>query len=391
MKAGDKKKKILKAAEEIISQKGIAETTISEIARKAGVADSIIYQFFKGKQDLLFSIPAERENEYLSLLDEHLQGIVDVESRLSKMTWFYLRYFDTHPGYAHIFFFECLSSKDFYLSRGCNVLRRFAGILFENLKQGVQEGRFNPHLDTHLVRDVILGMLGCEMITCLGVGEIEEGVRDHEDIMTLLRPMILPRKEPEKSKSDMILSAAKKVFAEKGFTKAKVSEIARLAGVAEGTVYEHFGNKEDLLLTIPAKHFERYMRDLPHIFEIKSPLRKLRRFIHYFFSLFSTEREFLKVFLLQLQLSKRFYGTKEFDSFVSYFRTMEHIIEEGKSVGCFREDVNPRVFRNMFIGTFNNLALRWFILGEDRHFDKLQKIDQVTDLLCSAVTVNDEN
>lgn len=391
MKAGDKKKKILKAAEEIISQKGIAETTISEIAGKAGVADSIIYQFFKGKQDLLFSIPAERENEYLSLLDEHLQGIVGVESRLSKMTWFYLWYFDTHPGYAHTFFFECLSSKDFYLSRGCDVVRRFAGILIENLKQGVQEGRFNPHLDTHLVRDVILGMLGCEMITCLGVDEIEEGVSDHEDIMTLVSAMLRPRKEPEKSKSDMILSAAEKVFAEKGFSMAKVSEIARLAGVAEGTVYEHFGNKEDLLLTIPAKHFERYMSDLPHVFEIKNPLRKLRRFIHYFFSLFSTEREFLKVFLLQLQLSKRFYGTKEFDCFMSYFRTLEHIIEEGKSEGRFREDVNPRVFRNMFIGTFNNLALRWFILGEDRHFDKMQKIDQVTDLLCQAVTVKDKN
>jgi AcrR family transcriptional regulator len=391
MKSEDKKKKILAAAEEIISQKGINETTISEIARKAGVADSIIYQFFKGKQDLLFSIPAERENEYFSLLDEHLQGIVDIESRLGKMIWFYLRYFDSHPEYAHIFFFECLSSKDFYLSRGCMVIRRFAGILLETLKRGVAEGCFSPGMDTHLVRDVILGMLGCEMIACLGVGEIAEGVHDHEDIMTLVRAMVLPRKEPEMSKSDRILMAAEKVFAEKGFMKAKVSEIAKSAGVSEGTVYEHFGSKEDLLLTIPAKHFERYMSALPHVFEIKDPLRKLRRFIRYYFSLFSTEREFLKVFLLQLQLSKRFLGTKEFDSFMRYFRTMERIIEDGKSDGCFREDVNPRVFRNMFIGTFNNLALRWFILGGDRHFDKMQKIDQVIELLCSAVTVNGGN
>lgn len=391
MKAEDKKEKILKAAEEIISQKGIVDTTISEIARKAEVGDSVIYQFFKGKEDLLFSIPAERENEYLSLLDEHLQGIGDAESRLSKIIWFYLRYFDTHPGYARIFFFECLSSKDFYLSRGYNVVWKFAKILLESLKQGIAEGRFNPRMDTHLVRDVILGTLGCEMLTWLGVGEIDGGVADYADIMTLVRAMVLPREQSEKSKPDMILKAAEKVFSEKGFTKAKVSEIAKLAGVAEGTVYEYFGSKEDLLLSIPARHFERYMGDLPQVFEIKSPTRKLRRFIKYFFSLFSTEREFLKVFLIQLQLSKRFYGTKEFGSFMNYFLTIEHIIEAGKAEGTFRENVNPRVFRNMFIGTFNNLALRWFILEGDRNFDKMQKIDQVTDLLCSAVTAHDEN
>ena len=391
MKSDDKKERILAAAEEIISQKGIGDTTISEIARKAGVADSLIYQFFKGKQDLLFSIPAEREKEYLSLLDEHLQGIGDAESRLSKIIWFYLRYFDTHPGYARIFFFECLSSQDFYKSHGYVVVRRFAQILLESLKQGVAEGRLNPHMDSHLMRDVILGTLGCEMLTSLGVGEIEEGVSDYEDIMNLVRAMVLPREESQKSKPDMVLNAAEKVFAEKGFAKAKVSEIAKLAGVAEGTVYEYFRSKEDLLLSIPERHFERYLGDLPEVFDIRSPLRKLRRFIRYFFSLFSTERDFLKVFLIQLQLSKRFYGTKEFDSFMNYFRTIEHIIEEGKAKGSFRKDVSPRVFRNMFIGTFNNLALRWFILGGDRHFDQMQKIDQVTDLLCSAVTVNNED
>jgi len=391
MKADDKKLKILNAAEEIISQKGIAETTISDIARKANVADSIIYQFFNGKQDLLFSIPAEREDEYFSLLDEHLQGIGDAESRLGKIIWFYLRYFDTHPGYTRIFFFECLSSQDFYLSRGYGVVRRFAEILLESLQLGVTEGRFNPRIDTHLVRDVILGMLGCEILTALGLGEIKEGVSDYENIMNLVRAMILPREESEKSKPDTILSAATKIFSEKGFAKSKVSEIAKLAGVAEGTVYEYFVNKESILLSIPVKHFDRYTAELPQLFEIKNPVRKLRRFIRYYFSLFSTEREFLKVFLIQLQLNKKFYGTKEFESYKRYFSIFEHIIEEGKVEGIFRFDVNPRVFRNMFIGTFNNLALRWFILCGDRHFDKMQKVDQVTELLCSAVTVNYEN
>ena len=62
----DKKGRIMAAAEEIMSLKGLTESTISEISRTAGVADSIIYQHFRGKEDLLFSIPAERMKEVLT-------------------------------------------------------------------------------------------------------------------------------------------------------------------------------------------------------------------------------------------------------------------------------------------------------------------------------------
>ncbi|MBW2114770.1 MAG: TetR/AcrR family transcriptional regulator, partial [Deltaproteobacteria bacterium] len=64
---------------------------------------------------------------------------------------------------------------------------------------------------------------------------------------------------------------------------------------------------------------------------------------------------------------------------------IEEIIEDGKSQGSFRSDVNARVFRNMFLGTFSHLALRWVILGESDDADKMQEIEKVTDLLCSAV------
>ena len=90
--ASGTKWRILSAAEEVISEKGLARSSISEIARKAGVADSVIYQHFKGKQDLLFSVPGERMKEVLALLVEQLTSIQDVQSRLRKMIWFHLRY-----------------------------------------------------------------------------------------------------------------------------------------------------------------------------------------------------------------------------------------------------------------------------------------------------------
>jgi TetR/AcrR family fatty acid metabolism transcriptional regulator len=123
-------------------------------------------------------------------------------------------------------------------------------------------------------------------------------------------------------------------------------------------------------------------------FEIRNPLRKLRRLIKHHFASFLSERQFLKVFLLQLQLNERFYGSKAFDGFRTYYRLIEDIIEEGKEAGFFYPAVNPRVFRNMFLGAFSHLALRWLIVDESTDTDRMEEINQVTELLSSAVALS---
>ena len=384
-----RKVRILAAAEEIMSKKGLTESTISEIGRKAGVADSVIYQYFKGKEDLLFSIPGERMKEVLELLDEQLKGILDAASQLSKMIWFHLRYNDMHPGYARILLLECRSSRDFYLTPAYQLIRKYSSILSGILRQGVKDGSFRPDLEIHLIRDIVLGMLDAETISCLVTREVEESSSDLEGIISLISPMFIIRPHDELNKPEKILLAAEKVFAKKGFTRAKVSEIAKLAHVAEGTVYEYFSNKEDLLLSIPEKRFKQYATGLPQVFEIRSPLKKLKRFITHHFWLFLQERDFLQVFLFQIQLNKRFYGTKAFESFRTYYKVVEEIIEEGKSDGTFRPEINSRLLRNLFLGTFSHLALRWLVIGESNDTDKMQEIYKVTDLICSAV-VNQE-
>src|SRR6266850_2749509 len=77
-----------------------------------------------------------------------------------------------------------------------------------------------------------------------------------------------------------ILDAAIKVFAERGFHTATVAEIARAAGVADGTIYLYFKSKDDLLLRL----FDEKMTDLlgearSALEEEKSAPARLRRFI----------------------------------------------------------------------------------------------------------------
>ena len=390
--AEDKRERILASAEEVFAAKGLLGSSIAEIARKAQVTDSVIYQYFKGKEDLLFSIQGSRMPEVMKLLEESLEGIRDAESRLSKMLWFHLRYNETHREFARLLLLECRSHKDFYKSDGYALVREYAGVLLRVLEDGAKDGVFRDDLDMRVVRDVIFGTVDFEVLSLLVTGEIGEASADLDDILALILPMITKRppwQDRPADKANRILFAAEQVFGEKGFVKAKIADVAKLAQVAEGTVYEYFQNKEDLLMSIASKRFQDHLNHLDEAFEIRTPLRKLIRLVRNHFSLYLTNRNFLRLFIIQVQLSPRFYTSKAYRIFRRYVRIIELAVEEGKAEGSFRQDVNSRVFRNLFLGTFNHMALRWFVLGQEPDFDKMREIDQVLELLAMAVLTDE--
>jgi TetR/AcrR family fatty acid metabolism transcriptional regulator len=382
------KTQILDSAEEIMSQKGLEGSSIAEIAKRAGVTDSLIYNYFRGKQDLLFSVAARRVKEATENLLEQLEGILDPVSKLSKMIWFHLHFNDTFRGYARLLLLECRSNKNFYQHEAYGLIRKYAGILLGILEDGVKEKVFRSDANMRLVRDVILGALDWENLSCLAFQEIRESVPDLKDILALLLPMITHSEKPEHmelDKSSRILQAAEGVFAEKGYYQATMSEIASISNVSEGTIYEYFKNKEDLLLSIPEQRFKEHMVALEEIFEIRTPLKKLRRLIRYHFLLYFMEPNFLKVFLLLVQLNQRFYQSHTFETFQNYTQIIIDVLEEGKQDGSIRPDVNTRVFRNLFLGAFSHMALRWLILGKEKETDKMKEIDEVVLLLSRAV------
>ena len=384
----DKRTRILDAAEDVFSRKGLLGANVAEIARLAKVTDSVIYQYFKGKEDLLFSIPGERMPKQLALLKESLQGIRDAESRLSKMIWFHLHRNETDREFARVLLLECRSNKDFYNSSGYSAIREYAGKMLNILEEGKKEGIFRDDVDMRLVRDVIFGALDFEGLNFLVTHETSDPSFDLDHIMALILPMI--RKRPEwnsrsRDKAMRILLAAEHVFAEKGFVKATIADVAKKAQVAEGTVYEYYKNKEDLLLSIPEKRFRDHLDDLEETFEIRMPISKLKRLIKNHFFLYLTNRNFLTVFIIQIQLSDRFYSSHAYHTFRTYLEMIESVIDEGKALGSFRADVNPRVFRNLFLGTFSHMALRWFVLGREPATDKMSEIEQISDLLSLAV------
>ena len=380
--------KILEAASKVMYRNGFGGSSMNAIAQKAGVSEPTIYQYFKGKEDLLFSVVERQIEDSFLFLNEHLQGLNGAHNKLRKLIWAHLRYNDLNREYLTLILLECRSNLNFYQSRAYDLLRKYSGIILSILHEGIQEGVFRSDIYPRLVRSIILGLLDFEAYTVLVTGEIGEAVPDHEDIMRLLDRMLLRNDGGMKSqveKKRAIIGAALRLFAEKGYAGATISEIAKSAGVSDGAVYEYFKNKEDLLLSIPEDRFSSHLEQLDETFNVQNPVRKLRRFIRDHFRLYLDDSNFLIVYLLLIQLNSRFRKSRAYDSVRRYMDVFENIVHEGIKAGSFTQDCNVRVYRNMFLGAFTHMSLRWFVVGEKERADKFKEISEFTNLLLDSI------
>lgn len=100
------------------------------------------------------------------------------------------------------------------------------------------------------------------------------------------------------------------------------------------------------------------------------------------------DRDFLRVFLLDIKLNRKFYASPSYKDYIEYVSLLENILEEGKEQGIFKQSIQPRLFRNLFLGTFTHLATRWVILEKEKPIDMMQSIEDVVALLCRSVVVN---
>ena len=188
-----------------------------------GLADPVLYKYFEGKEDLLFSIADRRMKEGLVSLGEALGGISQAESQLSKMIWWHLNYNESNPGTSLVDTAGVPGQSEFLPQPGYENIRQYAALIQGVLDQGIRSGEFRDDVTMYLVRDLIFGTIDFETVSLLGTGEVESITADLEDIV-MIRAMIQRKEAPGISpdnKEERILRAAEKVFAAKGFNKAK--------------------------------------------------------------------------------------------------------------------------------------------------------------------------
>jgi TetR/AcrR family fatty acid metabolism transcriptional regulator len=177
---------IIQAAIEVFSKKDFKTASISEIAQKAGVADGTIYQYFKNKEDLFFSIPTEKTNEFRRQLELHLQGISGALNKLRKFVWYFLYFFKTNPEYGRILLLEMRVSKSFVKTATYDFLKQSVSSVLDIIAEGQEEGVIRTDVDIYLLRHLILGTLEHMVSRWLLKDEKYDLLEHHEEVSRIL-------------------------------------------------------------------------------------------------------------------------------------------------------------------------------------------------------------
>ncbi len=185
-KKSTRRQQILQAAIEVFGGTNFDDASISEIARRAGVSEGTIYQYFKNKQDLFFSIPHEKTRAFSAQLDLYLKGITDAREKIKKFIWYYLYFFASNPDYARSLMLEMRVSKAFARSGSYKGVRRFTNQALAILKQGQEEGIIRRDLDIYLARHLLLGLLEHVVTRWLLKGEKEDIMLHYEELSDLV-------------------------------------------------------------------------------------------------------------------------------------------------------------------------------------------------------------
>jgi TetR/AcrR family fatty acid metabolism transcriptional regulator len=179
----------------------------------------------------------------------------------------------------------------------------------------------------------------------------------------------------EGNKEKAILDAAVRIFAEYGYHRAKISTIAETAGVATGSVYLYYQNKENILLTI----FDRLWTELTNGLRetVKrsdiDPSQKLDLVIDNFFGFFIANPSMASVFVNEqhhLIKDKRGNVAKQYDD---YLDLAEEIIREGVRKKIFNADVDIKLFRYFITGGLRNVLLHWSQQSESLTLHRLRQ------------------
>lgn len=201
----------------------------------------------------------------------------------------------------------------------------------------------------------------------------------------------IDQQENEEKGSDKrkrILEGALKAFAKKGFYNTKVSEIAGEAGVADGTIYLYFKNKDDLLISLFEDRMEwiidRIRTDLEEV--EGGVLEKVRRFVELHFQLAIENPDLAEFITVELRQSAKF--IKEYDNpkFGDYLGLLKTLVEEGQEEGVFSSELDSRLVSRAFFGALDEVLLQ-LTLTEAEPSDVKEEVEQVSKMLIEGLRV----
>lgn len=194
-----------------------------------------------------------------------------------------------------------------------------------------------------------------------------------------------PHGSKEKSsKYDKILEAAVTVFAAKGFRQSTISQVAREAGVADGTIYLYFKNKDDILVQFfeykARQVFERFRREVDRG---RTSVEKLQNLVRVHLTEFQRDPRMAVVYQVETHQSRRLVEGQIREMAKTYQDLIAEIIEQGQREGAIRKELYVGLVKRFILGAVEEVIGTWLHSGQN--YDLVSMADPLVDLFIKGI------
>jgi TetR/AcrR family fatty acid metabolism transcriptional regulator len=182
-----------------------------------------------------------------------------------------------------------------------------------------------------------------------------------------------------------IINAATKVFAKKGFFQAKVSDIAKEAQVADGTIYLYFDNKDDILISLFEEQMKVVLENMiEQVSEEKDAIKKIERFALTHLKLIELNKNMAEIIQVELRQSSKFMKDYKNDKFMRYLNLIGDVIKEGQEKGIFKKDIIPEIAKRAFFGALDEIS-RFWVLSSHKKYDIETAAKQISEYFLNGL------
>jgi TetR/AcrR family fatty acid metabolism transcriptional regulator len=180
------------------------------------------------------------------------------------------------------------------------------------------------------------------------------------------------------------VDAAVIVIAENGYHQAQISKIAKEAGVADGTIYLYFKNKEDILISVFREKMGVFVNNVEVI--LKQDIdtsEKLFRMIDSHFRILHEDRHLAIVTQLELRQSNKELRLRINEVLKEYLMLLDAILKEGIVRGTLDVGLDVRLARQMVFGTIDETITSWVM--NDQKYDLMKLSPEVHRLIMNGM------
>jgi TetR/AcrR family transcriptional regulator, fatty acid metabolism regulator protein len=187
-------------------------------------------------------------------------------------------------------------------------------------------------------------------------------------------------------KRRVILDAAVRVFAAKGYHTCRVGDIAEEAGIAHGLLYHYFDSKEEVLQTVFRENWAQVLEAFGRIeTSDAAPVDQLAGIAKVLLRAWRDQPEVVRVLVREVARSPQLQG--QVDELREGFLVIQRVIERGQADGSFRPELDARLASWIFYGGLEELLTGW-VLGQlpDGEEEVARAERTVVELLCGGLT-----